>query len=173
MPDVIDLTLSMLRTSVDRWAAIARVDPGLLGRRPAEGEWSAVQALQHVVDTEGAVFRTRTLAIRAGEAFPAFDPDVEGHVDRIASTAEALVAQLAERRALSLTTLETITPEELALAGQHAELGRVTMAELLNEWAAHDTMHIVQAERALMQAFIPATGPWRIYFTDHDVDCPE
>jgi len=31
-------------------------------------------------------------------------------------------------------------------------------------------MHGVQAERAVMQAFIPNTGPWRPYFADHDVD---
>jgi hypothetical protein len=48
----------------------------------------------------------------------------------------------------------------------------VTLRELLSEWAAHDTMHIVQAERALMQAFIPGSGPWRRHFADHDVDLP-
>jgi hypothetical protein len=31
-------------------------------------------------------------------------------------------------------------------------------------------MHVVQAERAVMQAFIPDTGPWRPYFADDDVD---
>ncbi len=45
----------------------------------------------------------------------------------------------------------------------------MTMAELLNEWAAHDAMHLVQAERATMQVFIPGAGPWRSYFVDHDV----
>ena len=172
MSDLIDQSLSMLRTSVDRWSAISRVDAALLARRPAPGEWSAIQALQHVVDTELKVFRTRVLAIRAGEAFPGFDPDAEGHVDRITLTARELVAQLAERRAQSLATLETLAPDDLARTGVHAELGTVTMAELLNEWAAHDTMHIVQGERALMQAFIPASGPWRSYFADHDVERP-
>ena len=41
------------------------------------------------------------------------------------------------------------------------ELGVVSLRELLNEWAAHDMMHIVQAERAIMQPFIAASGPWR------------
>jgi len=31
-------------------------------------------------------------------------------------------------------------------------------------------MHIVQAERALIQAFIPGSGPWRDYYADHDVE---
>jgi len=41
---------------------------------------------------------------------------------------------------------------------------------MLNEWAAHDLMHTVQAERALMQPFIPGSGAWRVYFREHDVD---
>ena len=170
MSDVLAHTLSMLRTSVDRWAAIARVDGQLLVRAPEPGEWSAVQALQHVVDTESGIFHARVLAIRAEEAFRAFDPDREGHVDRVGHSAAELVAQLAPMRARSLATLETLTADDLRRVGVHAELGPVTMAELLNEWAAHDTMHIVQAERALMQAFIPGSGPWRSYFADHDVE---
>ena len=40
---------------------------------------------------------------------------------------------------------------------------------LPNEWAAHDLMHTVQAERALLQPLIGGSGPWRLYFKDHDV----
>ena len=46
----------------------------------------------------------------------------------------------------------------------------MTLRQFLNEFWAHDTMHLVQAERALMQGFIPETGPWRSYFADHDVE---
>lgn len=45
---------------------------------------------------------------------------------------------------------------------------RVTLREMLNEWAGHDLMHTVQAELAVMQPFITASGPWRGYFADHD-----
>ena len=170
MSDLIAQTLSMLRTSVDRWAAIAGVDPELLARQPEPGQWSAIQALQHVVDTELAVFNARVLAIRAGQAFPGFDPDTEGHVDRITHAAPELVTQLRPMRAQSLASIEALAPGDLQRTGTHSQLGVVTMAELLNEWVAHDTMHIVQAERALIQPFIPASGPWRHFFADHDVD---
>ena len=39
---------------------------------------------------------------------------------------------------------------------------------MLNEWAAHDLMHTVQAERSLMQPFIERCGAWREFFSDHD-----
>jgi hypothetical protein len=172
MSDLLADVVSILATSVDRWAAITRVDGPLLVRRPAPGEWSAIQALQHVVDTESAVFRGRVLAILAGADFPGFDPDALGLVDRITVTAPDLVEQLRPLRADSLATLSTLSPADLARTARHAELGVVTLAELLNEWAAHDTMHIVQAEQALMQAFIPGSGPWRSFFADHDAGAP-
>jgi hypothetical protein len=43
----------------------------------------------------------------------------------------------------------------------------VSLSELLHEWAGHDLMHTVQAERALMQPFIQGCGPWQPYFRDH------
>jgi hypothetical protein len=170
MSDLIAQALSILRTSVDRWAAIASVDPSLLARQPEPGEWSAIQALQHAVDTELEVYDARVRAIRAGESFPGYDPETRGHVHRITLTGPELVEQLRPMRAQSLASLEALVPADLDRTGTHSELGQVTMAELLNQWAAHDTMHIVQAERALMQAFIPASGPWRSYFADHDVE---
>jgi hypothetical protein len=57
--------------------------------------------------------------------------------------------------------------ESLARQARHQELGPVTMSELLHEWAAHDLMHTVRAERALMQPFIQGCEPWRSYFMDH------
>ena len=172
MSDLIVHALSILRTSVDRWAAISGVDPSLLARQPEPGQWSAIQALQHAVDTELEVYNARVLAIRAGESFPGFDPETRGHVHRFTHTAPQLVDQLRPMRAQSLASLEALVPADLDRTGTHSEFGRETMAELLNQWAAHDTMHIVQAERALMQAFIPASGPWRSYFADHDVERP-
>jgi len=170
MPDLLTSARSMLATSVDRWAAIARVDPELLSRCPAPGEWSAIQCLAHVVDTEAAVFHARVVAILEGRDFVAFDQDAEGTVDRITATAAGLVAVLAPMRDASMATLDSLGAADLDRTARHAELGAVTMAELLNEWAAHDTVHVVQAERALMQAFIPGSGPWRPYFADHDVE---
>ena len=113
----------------------------------------------------------RVLAIRDGaESFPGFNPDAEGHVEQPEGAAADLAAKLAPLRAESLALLDLLTEADLGKTSRHAELGLVTMEELLNEWAAHDTMHIVQGERALMQAFVPGTGPWRSFFADHDVE---
>ena len=58
-----------------RWASLALTVPaGLLALPPAPGEWSALECLQHLVDTE-LVFQFRPDAFLAGRDFPAFDPD--------------------------------------------------------------------------------------------------
>jgi hypothetical protein len=171
MSDLLAQVRSMLASTPDRWAALGRVDDAVLARPPKDGEWSAVQALQHVVDTETGVFLARVRAIRDGaESFPGFDPDAEGHVEHPEGTTSELAARLVPLRAQSLAVLDALSEADLPKTSRHVELGVVTMAELLNEWAAHDTNHLVQAERATMQAFVPGSGPWRHFFVDHDVE---
>jgi hypothetical protein len=170
MPSIAQVR-SMLASTPDRWASLARVDASVLGRPPEPGEWSAVQALQHVVDTEVGVFQARLRALLDGaESFPGFNPAIDGHVDRPEGSAADLAARLGPLREASLAIVDTIGDADLGKTSRHAQLGVVTMDEMLNQWAAHDTMHLVQAERAVMQAFIPASGPWRFYFVDHDVE---
>ena len=161
---------SVLATTPDRWLALTReVDSELLGRAPAPGEWSALECLQHLVDTEETVFQARVDAISGGRDFAAFDPDADESAPAPAGSAPELAARFAAQRARGLERLARLTPADLGRTARHMELGQVTMAELINEWAGHDLMHTVQAERALMQPFIAATGPWRRYFADHDV----
>ena len=170
--DLVGRTIAILRVDGARWQALAAgLDRHLLLRSPAPGEWSTLQCLGHAVDTEAAVFAARVRAMLAGQpSFPGFDPDREATPITVDTDPGALAARHAVLRAESLALLATVTEGDLERSARHAELGPVTMRELLNEWAAHDLMHVVQAERAVMQAFIPATGPWRRHFADHDAD---
>ena len=63
--------------------------------------------------------------------------------------------------------VQALQPGDLDRRVRHAELGPVTLSEMLHEWCGHDLMHTVQAERALMQPFIQGCGPWMKYFEDH------
>jgi len=49
----------------------------LLYRQPAAGEWSAIECLIHLLDTEH-IFPARVQALLARQAIPAFDPDKQG-----------------------------------------------------------------------------------------------
>jgi hypothetical protein len=167
MENILDWTRSVLTTTPIRWENLAHTLPAeLLTRPPAAGEWSAVECLQHILDTEN-VFTARLKYFLAGQDFPAFNPDKEG--TRLSSTSSPLemTAHFTRTRKDSLASLVAITSDDLKRRARHAELGMVSLDEMVHEWAAHDLNHTVQAERAVMQPFILGSGPWQVYFQDH------
>lgn len=170
MDNLVQRVSTILSTTTARWLTLTQtVADDLLARPPADGEWSALDCLQHLVDTERWVFPVRVRAFLAGQDFPAFDPDSQGTKPQRELTAGGLASEFAGLRAENLELLKRVTVADLPRRVRHAELGPVTLEELLNEWAAHDLMHTVQAEQALMQPFIAACGPWQPYFTRHVV----
>lgn len=170
MEKILNWAYVVLETTPSRWLELAKNLPAdLLLRPPAAGEWSAVDCLQHLVDAERWVFPTRVEAILAGQDFPAFDPDSQGTKSDTTLAPAELAGEFARMRKDSLVLLKQVTPADLERQASHQELGIVSMSELLHEWAGHDLMHTVQAERALMQPFILGCGPWQSYFTDHFV----
>jgi hypothetical protein len=166
MEDLLTSVRAVLAATPARWQALADAAPvELLTLAPASGEWSALACLQHLIDTERDVFPVRIEVFLAGRELAAWDPaDSRG-----SDTPAELAASFARLRAASLALLDRVTPADLARETRHAELGMVTLAEMLHEWAGHDLMHTVQAERALLQPFIAGCGPWRPYFRDHDM----
>jgi uncharacterized damage-inducible protein DinB len=166
--DPIAMVKTILSTTPERWLSLMEtLSPDLLNRPPAPGEWSAVECLYHLLDTE-AIFPVRLRALLTGQPIVAFDPDAEGTKNSDQSAVQ-LAQKFADMRRANLEEIDLVTVQDLLRTGEHSELGTVTLGELLHEWAAHDLTHTVQAERALMQPFIAGSGPWRSYFRDHDV----
>ncbi len=171
MENILAITQSVLALTPARWQNLVRDLPAdLIRRKPAPGEWSALECLMHLLDTERGVFPARVQAFLAGRDFPAYNPDQQGTKPDPFQSAEALVVEFSGLRAQSLSTLSRLEPADLDRRARHSELGMVTLREMLHEWAGHDLMHTVQGERALMQPFILECGPWQRYFTDHLVE---
>ncbi len=163
---------TVLLTTAARWLNLTeRLPAALLARAPAPGEWSALDCLRHLLTTETGIFPARVRAFLAGQDFPGFDPQAEAR-DFGDAPPRQLAAEFARARAENLVPLEQLSALDLTRTVTHAELGPVTLAQMVQQWAAHDLMHTVQAERALMQPFIAGAGPWRIFFTDHEVAQP-
>jgi hypothetical protein len=161
---------SVLETTVARWRSLVeKVPDDLMARRPAPSEWSAIECLQHLVDGERQVFPVRTRYFLEGKDLPSFDPDKEGTEVQSNVSVEIVLQEFTVLRAESLSLLADLEASDLERQSRHEELGPVTLGELLNEWAAHDLMHTVQAERAMMQPFILDSGPWKPFFADHTV----
>jgi hypothetical protein len=99
---------------------------------------------------------------------PNFNPDSEGSQQGEIQPVE-LARTFSRLRGDSLQLLGELKDEDLSRSARHKELGPVTLEQLLYEWAGHDLMHTVQAERALMQPFIQGSGAWQPFFADHFV----
>lgn len=161
---------TVLNSTPARWLSLTEALPAeLLTRPPAPGEWSALDCLQHLLDAERLVFPVRLQCLLAGQDFAAFDPDAQGTKLSSSPIPTEVAAQFAQARAASLALLGQVTPSDFPRTARHAELGLVTLGELLHQWAGHDLMHTVQAEQALMQPFIAGCGPWRPYFVAHEM----
>lgn len=168
MDNILSFARSVLETTPDHWIRLAESLPeDLLSRPPALGEWSAIECLQHLVDTERDVFPARIGFLMEGKDFPAFDPDTQGTKIQKEEGPVELAREFERLREKALQWFDKISEADFDRKARHSELGTVTLEELLHEWAAHDLMHTVQAERALMQPFIAGSGPWIPYFSDH------
>jgi uncharacterized damage-inducible protein DinB len=168
MNNLIPTVRAVLSVTPARWTGLAAALPeDLLNRPPAPGEWSALHCLHHILAVE-SVFLARARSLLVGQDFDAYDPDAAG-ATQSGGDPTAVAAAFAAKRAETLVALAQVREADLGRIARHAELGPVTLGELLHEWAAHDLMHTVQGERALMQPFIAGCGAWQSYFTAHAV----
>ena len=135
MDTVLDSMRALIALTPERWLGLARALPvELLARPAAEHEWSAVDCLQHLVDSE-RVFQFRVQAFLAGRDFPDFNPDTDGSRHPVeqgtspgAQTALALAVEFARLRRESLLMLEKLSPADLERKARHAGLGMLTVA---------------------------------------------
>ena len=129
--------------------------------------WSPFVIVGHLVHGEKTdwIPRARIILTQgADRRFTPFDRFAQLREDR-APTLGELLDDLARLRAENLAILAGlhITERELALEGEHPELGTVTLRQLLATWVAHDLGHIAQTARVMAKQYREAVGPWRAY----------
>jgi hypothetical protein len=131
------------------------------------GSWSPAMVVQHLAGEERGNWIPRARAIlRQGgsRVLPPVDraaPGTRGDPRALA----ALLDEFSVLRAENLATVGSwaLAPEDLEREGEHPELGRVTLGQLLATWAAHDLTHLAQIARVMAKQYREAVGPWRAY----------
>jgi hypothetical protein len=140
---------------------------------PNEGPdtWSPFDIVGHLIHGERTdwIPRARIILEQADRPFDRFDRFAQFRESEGKTLAQLLDEFEAARRE-SLDTLRgwKLGDRELALEGQHPELGRVTLRQLLATWVAHDLGHIHQMTRVMAKQYREAIGPWREYLTVMD-----
>src|SRR5215471_18766394 len=153
---MLERTPAVLRTLLaelpDQWT---HVDEGA-------GTWSVCEVLAHLIHGENAdwIPRVRHL-MEWGERkpFPPFDRTF-GFAERRERPVEELVEEFARLRRESLASLAALnlTRADLAREGRHSEFGRVTLAQHLSTWVAHDLTHLSQIVRVMAVQYREAVG---------------
>ena len=109
--------------------------------KPAPDRFSIAEVIEHLSHVEGHCFRLRLdqALERDGADWEPYDPEV------LAAAGQYLI------------------PEDAAARhGKHRKMGRITVGELVAEWAFHDLGHIRQiAELARARKFYPLMGPFQ------------
>ena len=133
------------------------------------GTWSAKEIVAHYIFGERTDWVPRLrIILEHGEA-RRFEPfDRSGHKELLARhTLAELLAIFERERAEGLAALRAagLTHGDLARAGTHPALGRVTLGNLLAAWVVHDLNHIAQIAKALAYQYKAEVGPWEAYLS--------
>jgi hypothetical protein len=157
------------RTPATLRALLDGLSPAWTDATEGPDTWSPYVVIGHLIHGERTDWIPRAQIIRAQGANRTFTP-----YDRFAQFRESqgrtlieLLDEFTRLRAQNVGTLKSwrLTEAQLALEGQHPELGAVTMRQLLACWVAHDLGHIVQVSRVMAKQYRDAIGPWTAYLS--------
>jgi hypothetical protein len=115
--------------------------------RPAPGEWSANEALGHIIeaDRRGFAGRIRRILAEDGVAEQGWDQVGVAAARRdTQKTVSEILGEFATVRADGLELVRSLDDDDLDRHAIHDRVGRVTVRDLLHEWVFHDRNHIRQ-----------------------------
>lgn len=148
---------------------LASASDELIHWKPAAERWSISEVLAHLSDTEIHVFRGRIerMTKENNPTFELHDQDqAYARGDYSKGKGRETLRQFCHERDLSLSMLRYLPPEALGRPAQLLQVGRITVEQILNEWAFHDLGHIKQiAELFRAKAFYPNAGPFQKFYT--------
>ena len=155
------------RTPLAFHALLAELPESWTSANEGPDTFSPFDNVGHLIHGERADWIPRARIILAEGTDRRFTP-----YDRFAQVRDSegkslleLLNEFSRLRAENMMTLRTwkLSDDQLALDGEHPELGRVTLRQLLATWVAHDLGHLAQTARVMAKRYRDAVGPWRAY----------
>jgi hypothetical protein len=137
--------------------------------KPAPDRWSIAEVLEHLAHVEAHVFRLRVERM-VKEDIPeleVYDQDALAAAGQYSGRdVEDSFDHFEEQREDNVAWLTSLPARVLSRKGQHAELGTVTVEQLMNVWAFHDLGHVRQiAEIVRALVYFPKLGPFAKYYS--------
>ncbi|WP_187388285.1 DinB family protein [Seonamhaeicola marinus] len=118
--------------------------------RPQPDKWNLLEIVCHLLDEEILDFKYRTKHTleHPNTQAPGIDP--EGWVlkhDYASKDYNTTLERFLEERTTSIAWLRTLEHANWENVYQHPQLGPITAKEFLNNWLAHDYLHLRQINR--------------------------
>src|SRR5215471_11247282 len=129
--------------------------------KPAADRFSVAEVLAHLSHSEGHCYRMRVDRFMS-ESLPEFDPDdaqmyLELYRD---ADPEESFDHFEEQRETNVEDLRGLPEGAGDRVAMHKEYGKITLAQMLHEWALHDLGHIRQvAELMRARKYLAGAGP--------------
>jgi hypothetical protein len=138
--------------------------PADVATRPADGDWSPRDVLAHVLSVEPWALARRVRLMLDEDDPPVPEVD-EGEALARSGLRERPAGELLEQferaRRGNLTWLRRLSAGELARSGRHAQVGTITVANVLHHVAFHDLGHVRQLAAMLEPAYHEGRGRMR------------
>lgn len=127
--------------------------PKQLRWQPDAGKWSIAEIVAHLADVEiVASWRMRSIIGSDGITIQPFDQDVWASVFEYSKRDPGQSLEIFRvLRENNLSMLKALPPEAWERHGMHLERGKETIAHLARMFAGHDTNHVLQVERIVIQ----------------------
>ncbi len=160
VPPILEATSRMLRDIAGLF------DPEILQWRPSPQRWSCAMVVAHLAESEVNCFRPRLMRTALQDS-PLLEPYDQWK--RVGSQetfrVEDEIAAFERARSETLTLLRNLPETVLERPSVHTELGPITFANLLYEFAFHDMGHLRQIlELCRARAYYPLMGAWCEYY---------
>ena len=137
---------------VASWHRLLETAGASLRTRPAEGEWSVLECLGHMVDSELVCSVRYRMILVEKEPVPLTAWNQEAwaaHFDHCHAEPSLLLEILGSLRRANIALWKRSTAEERARTGMHEERGPESYDHLFRMQAGHGRIHRAQAEQAL------------------------
>ena len=149
-PAILELLLGGLSIEVLQW-------------KPAADRWSIAEVLGHLVMIEKLYEqRARRIVLEESPALAKHEAPTEGEAQK--KSARQHMEEFVPLRRAFVFYLHSIPAAAAGRTGQHAELGSISLSQMLHELANHDLGHLRQiAELYRGHSFYPHAGPFQKY----------
>jgi hypothetical protein len=157
-------------------AELGALGDDLAGWRPGPAEWCANEVVGHLVEADARGYAGRIRRILA--APPGVEPDELGWDQPTVAAARGdcakpsamLVDDLAASRRDAVALVLSLSPSDLDRTAIHATVGRVTVGQLIQEWCAHDRVHVQQLLKSVQARAWPVMGNTRRFLREQRGD---